>query len=30
MGVKLGFTKGVEERVLSKIMGPRREKVTGD
>jgi hypothetical protein len=30
MGVKLGFTKGVQERVLSKIFGPRREKVTGD
>jgi hypothetical protein len=30
MGVKLGFNKGVEERVLSKLFGPRREKVTGD
>jgi|TergutCu122P5_1016488.scaffolds.fasta_scaffold1498342_1 hypothetical protein len=30
MGVKLGFTKGVQERVLSKIFGPKREKVTGD
>jgi hypothetical protein len=30
MGVKLGFTKGLEERALSKTFGPRREKVTGD
>jgi hypothetical protein len=30
MGVKLGFAKGVQVRVLSKIFGPKREKVTGD
>jgi len=30
MGVKIGFTKDVEERALSKIFGPRREKKTGD